>query len=93
MSKTTIYFITFYGTELEVHCNYSIDEGYLRNSNGDGLPSSISLEVENVYIGNAEVSELIIGGSLWDELEERVKEKIGEENNDQDDYDYEDYQD
>jgi hypothetical protein len=76
--------------ELEVHYYASYDAGYLRNSNGDGLPPSLDFDIENVYIGTSEVTELLMVGELWEELEERIKEIIPEHNED-DEFDFEDY--
>ena len=78
MATTNIEFIQFYGVELEVHFTYSLDEGYSRNSNGDGLPPSLDFEIENVYIKGEDVSELIYAGSLWKELENRILETLNQ---------------
>jgi hypothetical protein len=91
-NKLKIEFIKFYGVELEVHYHSSFDAGYLRNSNGDGLPPSLDFDIANVYIGTSEVAELIMAGDLWEELEERIKEIISEHNEDNE-FDFEDYAD
>ena len=78
MATTNIEFIQFYGVELEVHFTYSLDEGYWRNSNGDGLPPSLDFEIENVYIKGEDVSELILAGSLWEEVENRILETLND---------------
>ncbi len=92
-NKLKIEFIKFYGVELEVHFYTSFDAGYLRNSNGDGLPPSLDFDIENVYIGTTEVTELLMVGELWEELEERIKEIVAEQNENDDEFDFEDYAD
>lgn len=91
--KLKIEFIKFYGVTLEVHYQASYDAGYLRNSNGDGLPPSFDFDITNVYLGADEVDELIMAGNLWEELEERIKEIVAEQDWNDYEFDFEDYED
>lgn len=80
--------IDYFGDEgvitLEIKGNWSIDEGYWRNANGDGLPPSDDLDYEIISAVNedgipipVEVAENLV---VHSELVKMIWEKISVEN-------------
>jgi len=72
--------IEFCDVELDVTFNYSVDNGYWRDSNGDGLPPSEDLYISSVCPSgtSADISPIIESGKLWSALENCVMESIND---------------
>lgn len=61
---------------LHIQYNLSVDNGYWRNSNGDGLPSSTDLEITSIKIGDIECFDLFFDTCMWETIENEVLEQI-----------------
>lgn len=70
--------IEFCDVELDVTFNYSVDNGYWRDSNGDGLPPSEDLFISSVCPtgSDIDISLIIEEGNLMRGLENCVLERI-----------------
>lgn len=70
--------IEFCDVELDVTFDYSVDSGYWRDSNGDGLPPSEDLYISSVCPkgSDVDISLIIEEGNLMRRLENCVLERI-----------------
>lgn len=63
---------------IAVYYSYESDAGYERDSNGDGLPPSIDLEIERIEWKGIDVTNLLYDFSeqAIDKITEQIIEKI-----------------
>jgi len=73
-----ITYLNYKGFDLSVEYDLEIDEGYMYNSNGDGLPPSEHFEILSVDYKGVDVSSLLFEFSetAYADFENYVREKL-----------------
>lgn len=63
---------------LFIEYDYEYDAGYWRNANGDGLPSSYTLDIISVSIGDCDITDFLheYAPKAFEAIENAVYESI-----------------
>ncbi|CAB5224287.1 hypothetical protein UFOVP386_43 [uncultured Caudovirales phage] len=69
--------LSIYDVPMEIEYDISHEPGYLHDSDGHGLPSSTDIDILGIFIGEVDITELIILGApgIKDYIIESIIEK------------------